>query len=432
MDASDERVLTVGQLSELVGELIESEPLQHLYLQGEVVSKNVRNGHIYFDLGDPDDTSLKRAAFSCIIWRSTAARLETDFQVGDVLLVKGGLNYYAPSSKVSFVCWNLDILSSGEGKALAAKRKLLEKLDRMGLLDPARKRPLPRFVGKLAIVSSPEAAGYKDMLDTLSRRYPCEEVKLFEAQVQGAAAPDSIAQALRRAYAWGPDALIVGRGGGSKTDLSCFDDERVAMAIAESRCPVITAIGHQVDVSVADRLADVCAITPTDAAGRINPSLEELSEEVEQFRESLTAVSDRRFSRAMMEIIDLRRRLEGLMPSARLARMDTAVRSYRERLCESLRDSLENAADRLTDYRSEVLQDLDGSLARAGTRIGVYRSSLGAASVESSLRRGFALVRGESGILRAQDIEIGQRIDIQFADGRVEADVTEVEMKRGG
>ena len=425
-----ERILTVGELSELVSSVLESPYLQRLTLQGEVVSKTTRSGHIYFDLGDPDDTSLRRATFSCIVWRSLAFKLEVNFEVGDVLLVTGGLNYYPPSSKVSFICSKVQIWDQGEGKALAAKKKLLEKLDRLGLLDPARKRKIPRFVKKLAIVSSPEAAGYKDMLDTLSRRFPCEEVRLFEAQVQGANAPDSIVDALERAYSWSPDVVIIGRGGGSKTDLSCFDDEGVAMKISISPCPLITAIGHQIDVSVADRLADVVAITPTDAASKINPSLEELAEEVSQLRTNLVSVSDRRFSRAMMSILDMRRRLEGYMPSSRIARIEESIGTSRNRIRERLMTLTGDAYRNIETSRLTLLDRVNSAIASSEDRISMYRTSLLSTSVSSTLKRGFTIIKDESGVLGIKDLNLGQQVQIQFYDGTAEAEISDIDIER--
>ena len=425
-------VFTVSELSDILSEIMRSPELQGIFVTGEILHIKSSNGHIYMDLIDPDQKAgTIRTTLRAIIWRSTVPTLGCRFKEGDVVTCYGGLNYYGGSSSVSFIVRRMSVQLAGEGKALMAKRALLKKLDDLGLLNPERKRPLPRYVQRLAVVSSPEAAGYHDILDTLSRRFPCEEVRLFPATVQGASAPSSIASAPNEAYRWKPDAIIIGRGGGSKGDLSCFDDEKVAMAMAKSPCPIITAIGHQVDVSVADRLADVCAITPTDAANKINPSLEELSQEVGQFRESLARLLDHHLTDYMVEVMEMRRQLNQSLPQNRLEEMGQRLTVLRERLNAAKTKMFSDAEQRLVNYKNLLVLRLQSSLQNAEQRISSAQRTLESTSVEASLKRGFSLIVDEGGHpLKEADFTPGRKVSILNRNIKSEATIDAVAKRR--
>ena len=425
-------VFTVGELSDILVEIMRAPELQGIYVTGEVFHVKTSNGHVYLDLIDPEQRAgTIRTSLRAIIWRSTVPTLGCSFREGDVVTCYGGLDYYGGNSSVSFIIRRMRVELSGEGKALMAKRALLKKLDGMGLLDPARKRPLPRYVNRLAVVSSREAAGYHDILDTLSRRFPCQDVQLFPATVQGASAPASIVAALKAAYGWRPDAIIIGRGGGSKGDLSCFDDERVALTIASSPCPIITAIGHQIDVSVADRLADVCAITPTDAANRINPSLEELEQEVGQLRQSLARTLDRQLTARMVEIMEMRRELAQCLPQRRLERMGQDLTVLKERLAAARSKMIFDAGQRLASYRSLLMLGLKSNLDNAQERLRSARMALESSSVEASFRRGFSFVVDEGGHALGESGYIpGRKVSIINRSIQAEATIGEVKKRR--
>lgn len=417
-----DKILTVGELSKVLKAAFSNPAFQNIWVMGEITNKTVRSGNVYLELSDPDDTTLRRAALKAILWSSVAEGLFLDYGIGDVVTCRGRLDYYQGNGSVSLIVYALSVTRAKEGKALLAKRKLLAKLDLMGALSPQRKRPLPRFIKKLAIVSSAEAAGFHDILATLAKRYPTEECRLFPAIVQGAEAPSSLASALRKAYAWQPDALIIGRGGGSKGDLSCFDDEKVAMAIMDSPCPVITAIGHQIDISVADRLADKVAITPTDAANLINPSFAELEADCQSYGKSLGLYMGRAIDSESLFLADCRSRLVALLPVNRLNRMANDLDSFHTRLMGNLASGLAVADQRLGQYGPALSSALYASLEGARQRLGSYRELLNASSVSQALDRGFALVeRNGLAITKAGQICRGDVLDLRFRDGDVMA-----------
>lgn len=452
------QVLTVGEISKIISENLQGERFQGILVRGEITAKKYSNGHIYMDVKDPNDaegnSSFARAQLRFIIWRSRVPYIREQFNVGDVITAFGSLNYYAPSGSVSLVVSNLHVDTSGEGKALLAKKRLLEKLDKMGLLSPEVKKAIPRFVKRLAIVSSQEAAGYQDILNTLARRFPCEEVKLFPATVQGESAPASICNALYAAYSWAPDALIIGRGGGSKTDLSCFDDERVAMAIKDRNCPIITAIGHSIDVSVVDRMADCCAITPTDAANKINPSLAELQEEVGQLSSMLRGRIENSISTERIAIMDMRARLTSLMPATRISHMKAEVSTLRGQLASLISRSFDQSANFIAtsrsnianllsnavdtkkfaarSYRQTISLKLKGDLSAATDRLNSYKGLLASLSVEKNLSRGYALVLDQEGhVMKGSELKENQDVEVRMSNIQAEATIKRVRPRKG-
>lgn len=423
-----EHVYTVGELTGILHRTFQNPQFQSLVVLGEIANKTVRSGHVYLDLTDPDNTTLKRANMRCILWASTAQRIGDDFGVGDVIQVKGGLDFYAGNSSLSLIANSLRVIKSKEGKNLLQKKKLLERLDKAGYLDPSRKRPIPRFVDRLAIISSSEAAGYHDILNTLARRYPTKETpKLFPAIVQGASAPSSIVEALKKAYEYKPDVLIIARGGGSKNDLSCFDEEKVVAMILKSPCPVITAIGHQIDVSVADRVADKTAITPTDAANCINPSLAELSEEFESFKKELVACLEQSLTNEQLFLSDCAKKLMELAPNRKLKKMEMDFLSLKSQFLSSLSQRVVQEQERIKSDGEKVVHLVLQDFSLAKERAKRFEQILSSTSLQKTLERGFSYVclNGKP-VQGIEGIQKGDKIVTTMKDGELMSVVSDV------
>ncbi|MHC4202359.1 MAG: exodeoxyribonuclease VII large subunit, partial [Planctomycetota bacterium] len=269
------KVYTVQQITARVRQAIE-EKLGPVWVEGEVsnVSRPV-SGHCYFTLKD------ERAQLQAVIWKGVAAKLRLNVKDGDELRVFGRLTVYEPRGVYQIVVERAEV--EGRGALQRAFEELKKKLQEEGLFDAARKRPIPFLPRAIGIVTSPTGAAIHDMLRTIWSRFPRSHVVLRPVRVQGRSAADEIASAVAEFNEWGGggvDVLIVGRGGGSLEDLWAFNEEAVARAIALSRIPVISAVGHEVDVSIADLVADARALTPTDAGDRVVPQLAELEGEL--------------------------------------------------------------------------------------------------------------------------------------------------------
>jgi exodeoxyribonuclease VII large subunit len=268
--------VTPRQVNELVRGALARHIPQTLHVLGEIGDlSRPQSGHLYFALKDP------HSELRCVMWRSTAVRLKFQPEPGMEVIATGGLEVYTPRGTYQLIVRKLE--PRGVGALEVAFRQLKERLEREGLFDPARKKPLPKIPQRIAVVTSPTGAAIRDIVQTLARRFPALEILVWPVRVQGAGAAAEIAEAIRQlnrhAEALGGiEVAIVGRGGGSLEDLWPFNEEVVARAIAASAIPIISAVGHEVDVSISDLVADVRAATPTAAAELVAPRLVDLLE----------------------------------------------------------------------------------------------------------------------------------------------------------
>ena len=273
---AEKNVYSVKELSDILKSCFENPYFKNISVYGEIYSLKLSSRFAYLEIGDQGQkqttSPLLKVAFS--LFYGADYHME-DYKIGDVVQVKGSLSYYPHGSSVTLWATQISLLQSQQGKTLLLKQKTLEKLDKLGYLDKKTKKQLPVFCRKVGIVTAVDGAAYQDILKTLHDRFPVDTV-LFPCQVQGKSAASSITKAILKASEYDLDCLIIGRGGGSKTDLSCFDDEKVCLAIATCKVPTITCIGHTIDIAIADRVSDYRAITPTEAASLINPSLEDI------------------------------------------------------------------------------------------------------------------------------------------------------------
>ncbi len=271
--------LSVRQVNELVRGAITRYLPPTLHVLGQISNlATPSSGHLYFTLKD-DYAELR-----CVMWRSAAAELKFEPEDGLAVIATGGIDVYPQRGSYQLIVRRLE--PRGVGALEIAFRQLKERLGREGLFDPGRKRPLPRIPERIAVVTSPTGAAICDIIQTLGRRYPPVEILIFPVRVQGEGAAREIAAAIgaineHTAALGGIDVLIAGRGGGSLEDLWAFNEEIVARAIVASRIPVISAVGHEVDVTISDLVADVRAPTPTAAAELVAPTVADLREALE-------------------------------------------------------------------------------------------------------------------------------------------------------
>ena len=262
--------MSVSELTGQIKDLLEGS-FPQVWVTGEISNcARPRSGHCYLTLKDG------QAQLPAVIWRPTMARLRFELHDGLEVICRGNLGVYPPQGKYQLIVQ--EIQPKGIGRLELALRQLRQKLAQEGLFDPARKRPLPRFVRKIAVVTSPSGAAIRDFLEVL-RRWRGTDVLVVPVRVQGEGAAEEIAAAIQQVnrLRWPIDCLVVTRGGGSLEDLWAFNEEIVCRAIYHSRIPVISAIGHEIDVTLSDLVADVRALTPSEAAERIAPAAEEVA-----------------------------------------------------------------------------------------------------------------------------------------------------------
>jgi exodeoxyribonuclease VII large subunit len=300
-----ESALTVCELTNCIKDLLEGS-FPQVWVSGELSNcSRPQSGHWYFCLKDD------RAQIRAVVWRSTAARLKFDLEDGLEVICRGSLDVYPPRGSYQLVVDQ--VLPKGIGALELALRKLREKLAADGLFDSARKRPLPRFPRRIGVITSPTGAAIRDFLEVLRRRWYGAQVLIIPSRVQGDGSAAEIAAAVAVANRLQPglDVLVLCRGGGSLEDLWAFNEEPVVRAIAASRIPTVTAIGHEIDVTLADLAADVRALTPSEAAERILPAHADVVDGVSRHRQRLRIAVTRRLERAqaVLDVLVARRPL---------------------------------------------------------------------------------------------------------------------------
>lgn len=391
-------VLSVSQLNRLVRALIdEDELLQDLWVEGEISNwRQPSSGHVYFTLKD------EGAAVRCVIWRSQLSRMRYGLDEGMAVQVHGHLDVYEREGEYQLYVDNVLLLGEGALYQEFVRRKA--KLEAQGLFDPRRKRPLPAFPKTIALITSSSGAALYDVVNTLRKRYPLGQVCLVPCAVQGDEAPEQIVRALRLANeAISPDVILLVRGGGSLEDLWAFNEEKVVQAVAESKVPVVTGVGHETDFTLVDFAADARAPTPTGAAVLATPDVAELRQAVQHLAVRLAS--------AMQEII--RSRSERLQRMKRDLSFLSPVRHVQEE---------RQRLDRL-DLR--LLKASRDSLGLRRLKLASLMGRLTALDPSAVLGRGYALVRKEQGRLvkSVEDVRAGDHLDIQVVDGRMRTEV---------
>ncbi len=393
-----QQTLTVSQLTAQIKELVENG-FPSVWVSGEVSNfSRPQSGHSYFTLKD------ERAQIRAVMWRGTAAKLKFDLADGLDVICHGNLDVYAPRGSYQLVVDQLQ--PKGVGALELALRKLREKLAAEGLFDRDRKRKLPAFPRQVAFVTSPTGAAVRDFLEVLRRRWRGVNVLIIPARVQGDGAAQEIVAGIRMANRLSPppDVLVIGRGGGSLEDLWAFNEEPVVREIAASRIPTVSAVGHEIDVTLSDLAADVRALTPSEAAERVVPSVEELSVRMRGIRERLRAGATRR-------LMLLRARLEALAGQRTFRRPYELVHD-RSRRADELALRANSVMWRMLVDRESNVATLNGKLV-----------SLSPLAV---LGRGYSITQDAAtgAVIRsAAKLRVGQRIVTRFADGAATSSV---------
>ena len=380
--------ITVSQLTAMVKRALESALPPTVHVIGEISNfKRHSSGHLYFTLKD------RSSELSCVMWRSSAAKLKFTPEDGLEIIATGGVEVFERAGRYQLYVRKLE--PRGVGALELAFRQLCDKLSQEGLFDEQHKRPLPAYPRRIALVTSPTGAAIADILRTIERRYPCVHVLVYPVRVQGPGAAAEIAAAVRRLNAQagrlgGVDLMIVGRGGGSLEDLWAFNEEVVARAVFASRIPVISAVGHEVDVSIADLVADVRAATPTAAAEIAVPVLEEVLEDL--------ADHEARLARTTIGQIQLSTaRLEGVLQRSTFREPLVAVHR-REQIVDELNNRVQRLQiGRLQEVRRR-LDTLEQTVQRIAPHTYLLKTAVRLSNAEHRLR--WAVARRSAGAER--------------------------------
>lgn len=396
-----QEVLSISQVNDYIRGLMDNDHLLgSIAVRGEISNYKVYpSGHHYFTLKD------ESSALRCVMFKGNALRLRFRPENGMKVLAFGKISVYPRDGAYQLYCSALTL--DGVGDLHAAFEQLKEKLSKQGLFDPNHKKPIPLFPGVIGIITSSAGAAVHDMIRILKKRYPLTKVRLLPVRVQGAEAPGEICSAIRYAnYFDLADVLIVGRGGGSIEDLWAFNDESVARAIYDSRIPVISAVGHEPDVTISDYVADLRAATPSNAAELAVPDQVAL-------RQTMDSMSDA-IANALMRQLKASKRHLSVLAQSNTLKSPTA---YLDRQRESLGNIMGKLSATQANYIAIRKQRFIG-----------LTSKLDAMSPLKVMSRGYSLVKTSDGTLlrSVKQTALGDHLDISISDGALSVKVIDV------
>lgn len=392
-------VYSVGQVNRYVKNMfIQDYVLRKVYVKGEVSNcKYHTSGHIYFSLKD------ETGVLSCVMFAGQRRGLAFRMKDGDRVVVGGAVDVYERDGR--YQMYAKEITLEGAGALYERFLALKAELEEMGMFAPEYKQPIPRFIRRLGVVTAPTGAAVQDIRNISLRRNPYLQIILYPALVQGDGAADSIVKGIRMLDETGVDTIIVGRGGGSIEDLWAFNEEKVARAIFECRTPIISAVGHEVDFTIADFVADLRAPTPSAAA-------ELAVDDMAQVMYTLSSYQER-FQRDMREKIEFQRvrlgqyqmRLKYLSPESRL-------RDRRQAL---------------VDFEDTLRRAMDNKLQQYRHRLGIYLERYQGLSPLAKLNQGYSFVADSDGrgITSVSQVKPGDRVEISVTDGVIQAEVSD-------
>ena len=444
-------IYTVSRLNSELRHVLEgSFPL--LWVEGEISNLSTpRSGHMYFSLKDG------HAQVRCALFRNRRNLLRFQPRDGEQVLARVRVTLYEPRGDCQLIVEHME--PAGAGSQRAAFERLKALLQAEGLFDSERKRPLPAFPRRIGVITSPSGAALRDILQVLRRRYPVAEVILYPSAVQGEDAVSQLRQALAAALARQEvDVIILARGGGAEEDLAAFNDEELARDIAAAPLPIVSAVGHETDFTIADFVADRRAPTPSAAAELVSPDGAALARQCQYQAQRLTQLCRRRLREARQTLAHLEARLQRVHPRTRLdqqqqrldeleQRLHRAIRqtlaALRERLHHRRRRLLANhpgrrLADmraRLTNQRERLRTAMQHRLATLRGELSATARELQAVSPLATLERGYAIVRrGDDGrvVTDAGVVKVNDPLEILLARGRLQARVTDVDSSDDG
>ncbi len=390
-------VYSVSQVNRYIKNMFSQDfLLNKLYVKGEISNcKYHSSGHIYFTLKDESGT------INIVMFASSARNMKFRMQEGQNVIVLGNVDVYEKTG--SYQMYAREVVLDGEGVLYQQFSKLKQELEEMGMFSNDYKRPIPKYVKTVGIVTASTGAAIQDIINITHRRNPYVQLILYPALVQGEGAAHSIATGIERIQAYQPDVIIVGRGGGSMEDLWAFNEVEVANAIFNCAIPIISAVGHETDTTIADYVADLRAPTPSAAAELAVFDLKQYLEQLRQYKYGLTVAMKQLLSEKRTQLLDTKIRLEKQSPQSKLNEQRQMTIDFEERIKNCMEQ-------KLTNYRYKV---------------SLYANSLDGLSPLKKLGEGFSYVEDMQGnaISSLTQAQIDQDIVIHVVDGDIEAKV---------
>ena len=414
-----DKYITVTQLTKYIKYKIDNDPhLNEVFLKGEISNfKAHSRGHFYFTLKDEE------ARINAIMFSSSTRNLKFTPQDGMKVLVTGKISVFEANG--GYQIYVNDMLEDGVGNLYIAYEQLKKKLEQEGLFDQRYKKPIPKIPRRVGVVTAATGAAIKDIISTIKRRWPLVEILLFPSLVQGENAAPDIVKQIKRSEDYDIDTLIVGRGGGSIEDLWPFNEEIVARAIFECNIPVISAVGHEIDFTIADFVADLRAPTPTAAAELAVPAIPDIKNYINQLQIRLT--------KTMQNKIDYNKKHLTEITSRYIFTNPISIYQTKEMLFDSLIDRLKYATTSLVSKKEKKYIELKNSyifktpyqlIDKKANKYLQLVSKLETLSPLETIKRGYTMTKKDDKVITSKkDLKKKDKIEITFQDGNIEAEV---------
>ena len=418
----NDKYLTVSAITRYLKFKFEQDPnLINVYIKGEISNfKAHTTGHYYFSIKD-DNSKI-----NAIMFRTNASKLNFIPKEGMKVLVSGSIRIYEQAG--SYQIYVSDMIEDGVGNLYIAFEKLKKKLSAEGLFDSKYKKEIPALPNKIGIVTASTGAAIRDILSTIERRYPLVETYLFPCLVQGDNAPKDIVEKIKQADNFGCDVLIVGRGGGSFEDLNCFNDEEVARTIFNAKTPIISAVGHEIDFTIADYVADFRAPTPTGAAEIAVPNIIDLKHNIKQLNIRLNEAILKKVNYLRLYMDSIKNSFVIKNPNIMFENKKQSLDLLNEKLNRIILDKVDLYKTRLDKYKSNyILNNPDNLYKNKKIDLKNIIDKLKLLNPLNTLERGYSLTYIDNKVISTiKDINKNDTIKVRLKDGYVISKVEEV------
>jgi exodeoxyribonuclease VII large subunit len=407
--------ISVSVLNEQIKHLLE-ETFSRVFVEGELSRITFHNsGHIYFTLKD------NSSAISCVMFRGNASRLKFQLQEGQKVIIDGAITLYKPRGSYQINCFSIE--PSGAGALALAYEQLKQKLSQQGYFASERKKALPKFPSRIALITSATGAALQDMLRVANARYPLLEIDIYDVLVQGESAAFSIANAIKRADTKGYDIIVIGRGGGSIEDLWAFNEEIVADAIFSAKTPIVSAVGHEIDWVISDFVADLRAPTPSAAMEMILPDSNELLMTLDAMSEHLTQQVLQKLHYKQQELLHLKQSFEQHSVEKKLQQRNEAICQLRESFNQNIELKLRSLLQELQSIRERFPHAVANKLNLAQNQLINLQKMLESNHPKFKTKKGFAQIIRNNQLIDVAQLEVGEQFEVQSESIVVEAKV---------
>ena len=413
-------VYTVKQVNAYIKNMFTQDfMLNRIYIKGEVSNcKYHTSGHLYFSLKDESGT------IACVMFAGQRSGLSFRMQEGQQVIVLGSVSVYERDGR--YQVYAKEIVLDGAGLLYEKFVKLKKELEEMGMFAPEYKKPIPKYVRTVGVVTAPTGAAVRDIINITRRRNPYVQILLYPALVQGDGASESVVRGIRALEEAKVDVMIVGRGGGSIEDLWAFNEEKVARAVFECSVPVISAVGHETDTTIIDYVADLRAPTPSAAAELAICNYRELLEMIRTERERMHRSMRRKLEVASLHTAWYAEKFRYLSPSGKLKSMCQQLADYEEQIPKAMHQRLEQEQERTRKVQEMLPLLMERNLRESRQQLAIRIERMKGLSPLAKLNQGFSYVQGSEGtVKKVADVKKGDWLRIYVTDGQIEAQVTD-------